>query len=323
MKKTLLNYICCPICSGEFEAISIDSEKEEIINGKLFCNSCDINYPIIKGLPIILNKVGKMANTKDAFSSQWRILSKGGFETNTIYSQEESEELNEFKKTFDINNWNELNGKSILDAGCGSGRLTSNVAKNAIDSTVIGIDISDGAVLANERAMKSTNHHVIKCDINNLPFRKGLFNVIWSQGVIHHTQNTYNSFKKLLEIIDPNGQIYILLYPNYIFGPYRFIRDILWKPYLIPKEYLYFFCWIIALPLYLCFYLKEKLTVNKKNIKNKTKFRTVVFGLFDNLAPEYQHRHSKAEVSRWFRDNNISEYRIVDDLGVVGRIKKS
>ena len=39
-----------------------------------------------------------MKNTKNAFSTQWRILSKGGFEKNTIYSQEEKEELNEFKK---------------------------------------------------------------------------------------------------------------------------------------------------------------------------------------------------------------------------------
>ena len=61
--------------------------------------------------------------------------------------------------------------------------------------------------------------------------------------------------------------------------------------------------------------------LNKKNIKNKTKFRTVVFGFFDNLAPEFQHRHGKAEVSRWFLDNKISNYEIVDDLGVVGRIK--
>ena len=322
MKKTLLNYICCPVCFGEFKAISIDSRQEEIINGNLYCNNCDKNYPIISGLPIILDKVGEMTNTKNAFSKQWRILSKGGFEKNTIYSQEESEELNEFKKTFDINNWNQLNGKLILDAGCGSGRLTSNLAQEAKNSTVIGIDISDGALVANERAMKSTNHHVVQCDINNLPFRKGLFDVIWSQGVIHHTQNTYKSFKKLLEIISPNGQIYILLYPNYIFGPYRFIRDILWKSYLIPKGWLYLLCWIIALPLYLCFYLKETLHLNNKKINNKTKLRTVVFSLFDNLAPEYQHRHSKAEVSKWFLDNKITDFRIVDDLGVVGRIKK-
>tara|TARA_B100000401_G_C52770416_1_gene702929 strand:- start:392 stop:1363 length:972 start_codon:yes stop_codon:yes gene_type:complete len=323
MKKTLLNYICCPVCSGEFKAVSIHSEKEEIINGKLNCKNCDMTYPIIRGLPIILDEVGKMKNTKNAFSTQWRILSKGGFEKNTIYSQEEKEELNEFKKTFELNKWDQLNGKLILDAGCGSGRLSSNVAQKAKDSTVIGIDISDGAVVANERAMKSTNHHVVQCDINNLPFRKDLFHVIWSQGVIHHTQNTYKSFKKLLEIIDPKGQIYILLYPNYVFGPYRFIRDILWKPYLLPKRWLYLLCWIIALPLYLCFSLKERLFLNKKTIKDKTKFRTVVFGLFDNLAPEYQHRHGKAEVSKWFLDNKIIDYKIIDDLGVVGRIKKS
>ena len=48
---------------------------------------------------------------------------------NTIFSQEETEELNEFKKTFKLNKWNQLDGKLILDAGCGSGRLSSNVAQ--------------------------------------------------------------------------------------------------------------------------------------------------------------------------------------------------
>ena len=176
--KALLKYVA--ECFGEFKVLSIDSEKEEIINSNLYYKNV-IQIINQRGLPIILDKIGKMTNTKNAFSSQWKILSKGGFEKNTIYSQEESEELNEFKKTFDIENWNQLNGKLILDAGCGSGRLTSNVAQKAKDSTVIGIDISDGAVIARELAMKSTNHHVVQCDINYLPFRKELFNLIWSQ----------------------------------------------------------------------------------------------------------------------------------------------
>ena len=34
MKKALLKYICCPECFGEFKVLSIDSEKEEIMNEK-------------------------------------------------------------------------------------------------------------------------------------------------------------------------------------------------------------------------------------------------------------------------------------------------
>ena len=316
MKTSLLDYICCPECLNSFKLVSYDSEKEEIFNGKLVCENCNIQFPISDGIPVILDEVGQMVNTQEAFSKQWRLQSKGKLERDTIYGKSESDELNEFKNTFDITDWNELKGKLILDAGCGSGRLTSNVAKVATDATVIGIDISDGARVAYQYSKRSPNYHIVQCDIKRLPFKRKFFDFIWSQGVIHHTQNTYYSFKKLLEALSLKGKIYILVYPNYIFGPYRFIRDILWKPYLIPKSFLLLLCWIIALPMYFVFTLREIIRRGKR--KSKTTLRTFVFALFDNLAPEFQHRHSKKEVSDWFINNKINDYRFVDDVGIVG-----
>ncbi len=104
----LLTYLCCPKCLSSFDLVTYDSVDEEIVDGKLICEHCNIQFPILDGTPLILDKVGQMANTQKAFSKQWRLQSKGNFEIDTIYSQSESEELNEFKNTFDITHWNEI-----------------------------------------------------------------------------------------------------------------------------------------------------------------------------------------------------------------------
>ena len=56
MKKELMDIICCPACKGGLQ-LSIDKEKENVIlQGHLICNTCNVNYDIIDGIPDLLPK---------------------------------------------------------------------------------------------------------------------------------------------------------------------------------------------------------------------------------------------------------------------------
>ncbi len=54
MKKELMDILACPVCKGELE-LSINEENEqEIVTGSLYCQRCDINYPIVVTIPNLL-----------------------------------------------------------------------------------------------------------------------------------------------------------------------------------------------------------------------------------------------------------------------------
>lgn len=54
-----MEILCCPVCKGALSLRAIekkvrDDGEEEIIEGFLFCQACDVEYPITGGIPDLL-----------------------------------------------------------------------------------------------------------------------------------------------------------------------------------------------------------------------------------------------------------------------------
>lgn len=311
MKRNLLDIICCPDCHGVISLKNAITNEYEIVSGVLFCQRCDVQYPILDGLPVFIKDIGKMGRTKKSFGKQWVWQNKKLFERDTIYGLNEIEEIQDFENIFNLK-LNNLANKIILDAGCGSGRLTTNIGKIAKNSTIIGVDIGEGARVAYKNSKELENVHIIQCNLLKLPFKYTLFDYIWSEGVIHHTPNSYQTFKTLDNLLVEGGKMYVWLYPKYKFSPYRLARDLLWKPYILPLPILYVLSWSFAIPLYVG-------VVLVKGKRHRQNLMSTVFAFFDNLSPEFQQRHTKEEVLNWFSLHNYNEVKIISDLGVVGQ----
>jgi SAM-dependent methyltransferase len=315
MKPDLLGIICCPDCNRPFQLDGPVSEKDEIISGSLRCGGCETDYPIVDGLPVILRDDPQTRKTREAFERQWVWQKAGHFEDKTIYGQPEDEEMSDFKSAFNLSDLGALSERVVLDAGCGSGRLTSNIGREAKNSRVVGIDISGSARVAYNRCRDLPNVHIIQCDLRQSPFRPGSFDYVWCEGVIHHTPSSLQSFGRLDDLLSSEGMLYIWVYPNYIRSPYRMARDILWRPYAMPAKAVYCVSWLLAFPL--C--ATCKCLRLAKLVKRDRKLRTLVFQFFDNLSPEFQHRHSREEVHDWFESHDYGEVRFIGDIGAVGR----
>ena len=238
----------------------------------------------------------------------------GYFEDDMVYGKSSEEELQDFKVAFDLSDLSDVSGKYILDAGCGSGRLTESIGKAARNSTVVGFDISKSARVAFDRCKGLKNVHILQCDLMHPPFRSHSFDYIWSEGVIHHTPNSLQSFDRLDSLLTKSGKLHIWVYPNYKFSIYRFVRNILWKPYFLPSGVRYFLSWLFATPLYCCVKMLELVKLHKN-----VKLKTLVFRFYDNLAPEFQHCHSKEEVRNWFVSYNYTEIILKGDIGATGK----
>jgi uncharacterized protein YbaR (Trm112 family) len=54
MDKQLMDLLCCPVCKKDLE-LEISAQKEdEIIEGNLYCKTCNFYYPINEGIPNLL-----------------------------------------------------------------------------------------------------------------------------------------------------------------------------------------------------------------------------------------------------------------------------
>jgi len=54
MRRSLMDILCCPVCKGDI-VLTVESENEkEILEGKLHCSTCDVDYPIHEGIPNLL-----------------------------------------------------------------------------------------------------------------------------------------------------------------------------------------------------------------------------------------------------------------------------
>ncbi len=115
------------------------------------------------------------------------------------------EELNKFQENF--------RGKRFLDAGCGSGFSALALFREGLGGFIYtGIDISDAVSVAETRLRESgIKGHFLKTDIGKYRPGEG-FDVIFSEGVLHHTDKPYKSFKNLVRTLNPGGKILFYVY---------------------------------------------------------------------------------------------------------------
>lgn len=59
MKRSLMDILCCPVCKGDL-VLHADSENDkEILEGRLNCAACRVDYPIHEGIPNLLPQTHK------------------------------------------------------------------------------------------------------------------------------------------------------------------------------------------------------------------------------------------------------------------------
>jgi len=100
----------------------------------------------------------------------------------------------------------------ILDAGCGNGRVTALLQRVAPqDTSIVGIDMNAADVAAQNLAdLPNVAVHArdLLADLSDL----GLFDLIYCQEVLHHTADPARSFRNLVSLLAPGGEIAIYVY---------------------------------------------------------------------------------------------------------------
>jgi len=174
-----------------------------MVSGDLVCVDNGCTYPIRRGIPRFVTSDDYLRN----FTLEWRIHSR------TPYDEELGVPLNEYMFKTRIGLGREaVEGKLVLDAGCGSGRYLRLIRD--WNGTAVGLDYSFAIDSAADNLWPDENVHLVQGDILNPPFRQGIFDTVFSSGVIHHTPDPPRAFSSLTSLVREGGEISIWVYPD-------------------------------------------------------------------------------------------------------------
>lgn len=101
-----------------------------------------------------------------------------------------------------------VDGKIVLDAGCGSGLFFNQAAQKA--ELLIGVDVSRKLLLkAKERASGFANASVVLADVDHLPFRDGFFGVAFAFTVLQNMPDPKETLRELARVTKDGGFVVV------------------------------------------------------------------------------------------------------------------
>ncbi len=118
--------------------------------------------------------------------------------------------------------------KVVLDGGCGSGKFSAAIARFGA-AQVIGLDLGGkGLEFARKQAEKAPygkNLEYAHGSLLDIPRKDASVDMVWSNGVIHHTLDYEKCISEFARIIKPGGTLF--LYVNGRFGLFELLQDTL------------------------------------------------------------------------------------------------
>ena len=222
-------YTSLNIFLSHLEIFSKDVKPSQIVAEK-FNNSSEILENITKAqiFDYDFNLSDKYGSEKfesrvsGLFSDIWLDM------TDEIYFDQTYEFTFERLKKNNVDPKSFFKDKIVLDAGCGSGKFSATIAKLGA-SKVIGLDIGEHAIKFAQGQAKKINYGKVlefkEGSILDIPLDDNSVDMVWSNGVIHHTTNYDKCVEEFSRVIKPGGTLF--LYVNGFFGLFELIQDTL------------------------------------------------------------------------------------------------
>ena len=237
----------------------------------------------------------------------------------------------------------------MLDAGCGAAMSALALFEPVLGRIrYVGLDVSTAVEVAKQRfEERGLTAAFLQADLNNLPLPENSVDLVFSEGVLHHTDDTRAALRAVVRHLKPGGRILFYVYRKK--GPIReftddYVREKLqamtpergWEAMLplsklgrvigqlnveieIPEKIdlldipagrialQRFFYWHILKAFY-----RPEMSLDEMNHLN-----------FDWYAPKNAHRHSPEDVRTWCAALGLAiEHEKVEEAGITTIARK-
>jgi 2-polyprenyl-3-methyl-5-hydroxy-6-metoxy-1,4-benzoquinol methylase/uncharacterized protein YbaR (Trm112 family) len=344
MKLTLVNLLRCPNCGSKLTCIPYKVINEaEVLDGVLKCQ-CGDAHIVYQGVPKMVTSSslpeGFIRNYRDRLLQDAPVLASAETTTSDTFSFSYQwsthayddltwelylpERIEIFYRYFNMTP-EQAGGVRLLDAGCGNGTLSAQLAAEGFE--VVGMDYSESVYRAYQYKLfesQVTNAvfdrlHFVQGDVQHPPFEQGLFDLVYSDGVLHHTPDTKSSFMALAPVVKPGGRLLVWLYRRdtkpRVTAKNSLVKLVRRSTTNLSYQNKMRVCYTGAALLLLGVRVGQLLGYKKRRL---IPLRLKATNLFDTISPQFNHEHTPDEVASWFReagytdikDVSLSEYRL-------------
>ena len=283
MNAELLRLIRCPRCR---------LQELELARGPshaLVCRSCAATTAVVDGIPRL---AGGTESYAASFGRQWNRYD--------VARPEEDGATFRVKTGFAPG---DLAGRLVLDAGCGGGRYARLVASHG--AKVIGVDLSAAVIKAAALCESHPNAAIIQADLLDLSLADGVFDLVYSIGVLHHTPDPRKAFGEIARKVKPGGRMAVWLYRRNVFLQEWLNSGIRSITTRLPSRVLEPLC--VGLGAMGSVPVLNR-TLNKiANFSSHPDWTLRVCDNFDWYAPRYQSHHSIDDLKNWFTEEGFDD----------------
>lgn len=274
-----LPLLACPDCGGALGESTADSA--------LVCAGCPARYAIRDGIAELRRDEGAVTATVRRFYSAAPF--PGYPPRDSLSALRARAERSEFARLLDQAIAPDAR---VLEMGCGTGQMSLFLARHR--RQVVGADLtraslSLAAAAARRFGLPAERVLFVETDLAAPGLRPGAFDVVYCSGVLHHTPAPAESFRRLARLCRPGGMIIVGLYNAYARLPHRLRRL------------------IARLTGYRRFPFDKVLRDRAAEPERREAW------LRDQYLHPEEHRHTLAQVQRWFRESGIAYLRAYPD----------
>lgn len=278
--------------------------QARVTEGQLTCPNGHA-FPIHGSIPRLHDIAAREQRTKETFDVEWKVFNY----KEKIYGHSKQDELRDLFHRMVVDEVF-LQGKTILDAGCGMGRLTRSVGHYAKE--VFGIDFSHGVDEARLLTKGHPTVHILQGDLMNLPFKKFCFDYVYSKGVLHYVSDVQRCMAGLANLVKPDGALSVTLYPRMSPLFESFTGLVRRSTVRFPIKINYVLSYLLIPFLSLAWKWSG---VKKRNIDWNERAHMI----FNWLSSEFQNRASVIEVTNWFEGLGFDHLRLSSiPVGITG-----
>ena len=320
----------CPICRGGLffakpQSVELHGELSNEIrsSSEIKCKQCGNTYSVEDSIPRFVADSGYSSS----FGFQWNLHKRTQLDSHSGLTISRD-------RLFDTAAWpDDMRGKIILEAGSGAGRFTEILV--ATGALVYSFDYSDAVDANNENNGGDGNLTLFQASIYAIPLAPGTFDKVICLGVIQHTPDPAESFRKLAEMVRQGGELVIDVYARnwlallqwkYLLRPLtkRMNRIVLYRaivvitPWLLPLGKL-----LRRIAGRVGARLIPIVEYSHLGLTQKLNKEWAILDTFDMYSPAHDHPQSISTVRRWFESEGFIDITVRrGQNGVIGRGRK-